>query len=260
MIGMKGMFSEFQIIDPTKGKSTQDSQKKTKDGLSKNEVMKNGRVNGARVGGKGGALNMDALKKTASKYATYQQDYIDAYINAFNRASKSSSLESTIKAKAKHNGTSAACKFEYYDEKRLKKSAEKFGELSSVYYDSYVKAFNLKREKVNPSTIKKPEKVPSVELKAHSDSSDSSIEISLAKTKRLNILIDALDALSEFEVIDVGAVEDNNCPMVNKPYKSNKTITPHHRNSQIESDSSSESSSDSEEEFSFARIKRMRNL
>lgn len=237
MLTMKPMFTEYQIIESGQLK----------------KIRKNASSNGGRAGKKGGVLNENKLKDTASKYAIYEQDYIDAYTEAFKEASKSSSLEDIVKRKAKHNGTSAACNYTHYDKRGVKKSAEKFGELASLYYDCYVVAFNLKRKQVkDPINKKLIEKVPSLKWVDYSQCNVTSIKAPHTISQGINILIEALDSLSEFENELLNPVMSNN------NFSKDTLLTPHYVNSQINYDSCRESSSDTEE-FSFARIKKMRN-
>lgn len=248
MLGTNAMFTEFQITDKTPHINPITDVK---------TIRKNASSSGARAAKKGGAIKLDKLRKTASSYPNHEQDYIDAYTKAFNAASKTSSNESVVKTKAKHNGTNTAVRNKNYDEASLKISAEKFGELASVYVDCYVEAFNLKRKQIEAPAIKKSnEKVPSLKWQDCTKYYVTSNQCIVTQTQRLHILIDALESLSEFEIINSDSAEMiDNCSNRNL---SNKPITHHYINSHVESGSCTESSS--EEEASFAKIKQMRNF
>lgn len=243
MIGIDLTNSAKAIQKSNKDRDLADTEKK--------EAMKKGTSNGRRAGGKGSPFNLVTLKRTASKYNIYQQDYIDAYTAAFNEATKLSSTESTIKAKAKHNGTNAAINSEQYNEKRLKIYAQNnYGKLASLYHDSYIEAFELKRKQMKAKKSKKSnKKVSSIKSNDIPPLNSSSM--------KLHFLLEALD--SEFENLppEDPVVEANDFSILhNKNYK---VLTPSYMNFQSRTETSTESSSDSEE-YSFSRIKEMKNL
>lgn len=214
--------------------------------LTKEEVIKKAKDNSMRLAVKSSELNMAQLTLNAVKYDIYQQDYIDTYVEFYHAQSKTKTLAQRIAAKARHNGTNAASHYDRYNEKKIKKAAQRYVENADIYYENYVNAFMEKRKKRAYEITTK--NLIALKTKSNNLSSESTFANALSGDRNceFDILIDAI-ILSESDIL------------TGLPLESDRMFTPSYTNSSTESASEDIYSSDSEE-FSFYKIKQMKRM